>query len=61
MPKAFAAAAPSSVLMVNDADATRLQAVLDSSAVRIADRRELYRESGWTSLIPTPPPTMRTK
>src|SRR5512132_3518184 len=31
---------------VTDADATRLQAVLDSSAVRIADRGNLYRKSG---------------
>jgi hypothetical protein len=38
---------------VADADATRLQAVLDSSAVRIADRGNLYRKSGWTKFDPT--------
>src|SRR5215203_7383219 len=37
---------------VTDADATRLQAVLDSSAVRIADRGHLYRKSGWTKFDP---------
>lgn len=37
---------------VNDADATRLQAVLDSSAVRISDRGNLYRKSGWTKFDP---------
>ena len=37
---------------VTDADATRLQAVLDSSAVRIADRGNLYRKSGWTKFDP---------
>lgn len=37
---------------VNDADAPRLQAALDSSAVRIADRANLYRKSGWTKFDP---------
>src|SRR6476660_7470763 len=32
---------------VADADAQRLQAVLDSSAVKVADRGALYRKSGW--------------
>jgi len=37
---------------VTDVDATRLQGVLDSSAVRIADRGNLYRKSGWTKFDP---------
>jgi hypothetical protein len=37
---------------VEDADATRLQTVLDSSAVRISDRGNLYRKSGWTKFDP---------
>jgi hypothetical protein len=40
---------------VNDADATRLQEVLDSSAVRISDRAEFYRKSGWTKFDPNAP------
>ena len=30
--------------------------VLDSSAVRIADRAALYRKSGWTKFDPTAQP-----
>ena len=41
---------------VADADATRLQSVLDSSAVRIGDRGNLYRKSGWTKFDPTANP-----
>jgi hypothetical protein len=37
---------------VNDTDAARLQTVLDSSAVRIADRANMYRKSGWTKFDP---------
>jgi hypothetical protein len=37
---------------VKDADATRLQTVLDRSAVRISDRGDLYRKSGWTKFDP---------
>ena len=39
---------------VPDADASRLQAALDSSAVKIADRAALYRKSGWTSSTQIP-------
>ena len=41
---------------VPDADAARLQGVLDSSAVRIADRAALYRKSGWSKFDPTAQP-----
>jgi hypothetical protein len=41
---------------VADADAPRLQALLDSSAVRIADRAALYRKSGWTAFDPKATP-----
>ena len=41
---------------VPDADASRLQAALDSSAVRIADRAALYRKSGWTKFDPNSQP-----
>ena len=37
---------------VADADAARLQAVLDSSAVRVTDRAAMYRKSGWTTFDP---------
>ena len=32
---------------VADADASRLQAALDSSAVQVADRGAFYRKTGW--------------
>jgi hypothetical protein len=38
---------------VNDAHASRLRAALDSSAVRISDRGDLYRKSGWTKFDPS--------
>jgi hypothetical protein len=41
---------------VPDADASRLQAVLDSSAVKAADRAALYRKSGWKTFDPTAAP-----
>jgi len=41
---------------VADADAARLQAVLDSSAVRIPDRAAMYRKSGWTKFDPSATP-----
>jgi hypothetical protein len=41
---------------VADADASRLQSILDSSAVRIADRAALYRKSGWTKFDPSAQP-----
>ncbi len=37
---------------VNDADATRLQALMDRSAVRIGDRATAYRQAGWTRFDP---------
>lgn len=41
---------------VADADASRLQAVLDSSAVRVTDRGAMYRKSGWQTFDPTAKP-----
>lgn len=41
---------------VADADAPRLQAVLDSSAVQVADRGAFYRKSGWKTFDPAATP-----
>src|SRR6476620_12222382 len=41
---------------VADADASRLQAVLESSAVQVADRGALYRKSGWKTFDPAATP-----
>jgi hypothetical protein len=41
---------------VADADAARLQAALDSSAVRVPDRAAMYRKSGWTTFDPNAAP-----
>jgi len=35
---------------------TLLQAVLDSSAVRVTDRAAMYRKSGWTTFDPNATP-----
>ena len=41
---------------VADADAVRYQAVMDRSSVRISDRRDAYRNSGWTTYDPNARP-----
>jgi len=41
---------------VADADAPRLQALMDRSSVRIADRATAYRTSGWTRFDPRSKP-----
>src|SRR6202163_3486009 len=41
---------------VADADATRLQALMDHSSVKIADRSVAYRKAGWTSFDPKATP-----
>jgi hypothetical protein len=41
---------------VADKDASRLQAVMDRSAVRVADRAAAYRKSGWKSFDPAARP-----
>jgi hypothetical protein len=41
---------------VDEADAARLQKVMDRSAVRIADRAAAYRKSGWSSYDPNAEP-----
>jgi len=37
---------------VKDADAARLQALMDSSAIRVSDRAAKYREGGWQNFDP---------
>jgi hypothetical protein len=44
---------------VADQDAARLQAIMDRSAVRIADRATAYRKAGWKSYDPKAPPYTR--
>ena len=44
---------------VADPDAARLQAVMDRSAVRLADRGTAYRKSGWTRFDPAGSPYTR--
>ena len=41
---------------VADQDATRLQAVMDRSSVRISDRAAAYRKSGWETFDPASKP-----
>lgn len=41
---------------VADADAVRLQAVMDRSAIRIADRATAYRQAGWKTFDPNAAP-----
>jgi len=41
---------------VPDADAARLQAVMDRSSVRLSDRAAAYRKSGWSRFDPTATP-----
>ena len=41
---------------VADADAARLQTIMDRSSVRIADRAAAYRKSGWTTFDPNAKP-----
>jgi len=37
---------------VPDADAPRLQAIMDRSSVKLADRSTAYRNAGWRSFDP---------
>ena len=41
---------------VADNDAARLQAIMDPSAVRVADRAAAYRKSGWKTFDPNATP-----
>jgi hypothetical protein len=41
---------------VNDTDASRLESVLDRSALRTTDLRKSYSDSGWTSFDPASKP-----
>jgi hypothetical protein len=44
---------------VEDNDATRMQAIMDRSSVRAADRAAAYRKAGWTKYDPTAKPFTR--
>jgi hypothetical protein len=41
---------------VADIDAARLQAMMDSSAVRVTERAAAYRKSGWKTFDPNATP-----
>jgi hypothetical protein len=41
---------------VADADAARLQAIMDNSAVRVTERAAAYRKSGWKTFDPNAGP-----
>jgi hypothetical protein len=41
---------------VPDADAVRLQAVMDRSAVNVSERAAVYRQAGWKSFDPKSAP-----
>jgi len=41
---------------VADGDASRMQAILDRSAVRLSDRAAAYRKSGWKTFDASAPP-----
>ena len=41
---------------VNDADAPRVQGIMDRSAIRAADRLTAYRKAGWQRFDPGAPP-----
>ena len=40
---------------VNDADASRVQAVMDRSAIKTSDRLSMYRKGGWQRFDPAAP------
>ena len=44
---------------VDDADASRVQAIMDRSSVRVADRAAGYRKAGWTKYDPAAKPFTR--
>jgi len=44
---------------IADGDAARVQAIMDRSSVRAADRAALYRKSGWKTYNPTARPYTR--
>jgi hypothetical protein len=46
---------------VADTDAARLQAIMDSSAVRVTERAEAYRKSGWKTFHRMQRPITQTK
>ena len=44
---------------VDDSEAARVQAILDRSSIRVADRAAAYRKSGWTKYDPAAKPFTR--
>ena len=54
--RACVAAGLLSSARVSDNDAARLRAVMDHSAVRVADRAAAYRKSGWKAFDPNSTP-----
>jgi hypothetical protein len=44
---------------VDDGDASRVQAIMDRSSVRVADRAAAWRKSGWTTYDPSAKPFTR--
>src|SRR4029078_1173736 len=44
---------------VADGDVARMQAIMDRSSIRIADRAGAYRKAGWTTYNPTAKPLTR--
>ena len=44
---------------VDDADAARIQGIMDRSSVRVADRAAAYRKTGWTTYDPSARPFTR--
>ena len=44
---------------VDDADAARIQGIMDRSSVKVADRAAAYRKSGWTTYDPSARPFTR--
>ena len=44
---------------VNDAEAQKLQAIMDRSAINVGERAAAYRQGGWKSFDPKAPPYTR--
>jgi hypothetical protein len=44
---------------VDDGDASRVQAIMDRSSVRVADRAAAWRKSGWATYDPSAKPFTR--
>jgi len=49
------------MLRVTDADRTRLDSMLNESAVNLRDRSAAWQKTGWKSFDPASPPKARMK